>query len=467
MCAELNSMMPCNHGYIIWVYRGLGEFWGFVNAFNTLLATCLDLPLFPVLMVDYFVALFNSNQESLPWIAIYMIKFMLVVVGMILNIMNIKIIGTTMIIFTIIILTPFLIGFLYVIPNIDTNQWSTTYAINTDMTYNWSIFISSCLWLHCGFDKLSCVSGETKFKHKHFFIAFLFAIILAWFSYVLPLIAALTVNYSNTDWDKGYLLEAYNEILPGIKYLVLLGGVLFCFSLYVVELLAYSRAICAVAQPYVVITNKGKISMMDDTNYEQEIMHLDRVNSELRDESNIEDDSDDHDQEQLFQEEETLSPNATDEDERFFGSHMRYSKKIRVSICPKWIGHYWERTGAPARAVIVQSIINCFLIVLSFEALIQATIFFYALTWLLEFAAFMRLKYKEPDVLRPFVVPFGLFGAWVITIVKVIVVLIVIGVTASYNANIFLIAIGYNIFVVSLYGIRSYYWHSKKVKFNH
>jgi hypothetical protein len=35
---------------------------------------------------------------------------------------------------------------------------------------------------------------------------------------------------------------------------------------------------------------------------------------------------------------------------------------------------------------------------------------------LLEYAALIRLKYTEPDTPRPFVVPGGLWGAWLIVL---------------------------------------------------
>lgn len=44
-----------------------------------------------------------------------------------------------------------------------------------------------------------------------------------------------------------------------------------------------------------------------------------------------------------------------------------------------------------------------------------------SLTLLLEFFAFLRLKYVEKDTERPFSVPFGNTGAWAITLPKVIV----------------------------------------------
>lgn len=47
--AELSTMIDENGGYILWVRRGLGEYAGWVNAFNSIASNVCDLPTYPVL----------------------------------------------------------------------------------------------------------------------------------------------------------------------------------------------------------------------------------------------------------------------------------------------------------------------------------------------------------------------------------------------------------------------------------
>lgn len=42
-------MIDENGGYILWVRRGLGEYAGWVNAFNSIASNVCDLPTYPVL----------------------------------------------------------------------------------------------------------------------------------------------------------------------------------------------------------------------------------------------------------------------------------------------------------------------------------------------------------------------------------------------------------------------------------
>lgn len=73
---------------------------------------------------------------------------------------------------------------------------------------------------------------------------------------------------------------------------------------------------------------------------------------------------------------------------------------------------------------------------------------FCSLTLLLEFCAYLRLKYVEPDTPRPFTVPFGNKGAWTITIPKVIVLL---GVLIAQSSRVWMLCGLFNLVVSAVY----------------
>ena len=51
--AELSTMMDENGGYVLWVRRGLGNFWGWISSYNSMFCNMVDLPLYAVLTTDY------------------------------------------------------------------------------------------------------------------------------------------------------------------------------------------------------------------------------------------------------------------------------------------------------------------------------------------------------------------------------------------------------------------------------
>jgi len=93
----------------------------------------------------------------------------------------------------------------------------------------------------------------------------------------------------------------------------------------------------------------------------------------------------------------------------------------------------------------------CGLVFFDFTFLVQVDTFLSCITLLFEFAAFMILKYKEPDAPRPYVVPGGMFGAWLITVPKVIVVLFTL---VFANWLVIVSAVGINVLVITAYGIK-------------
>src|ERR1700686_73643 len=58
MAAELNALMPMEGGFYFWVKEALGPFWGFAEAYLTLLYTAVDMAIYPVLFSAYLAFLY-------------------------------------------------------------------------------------------------------------------------------------------------------------------------------------------------------------------------------------------------------------------------------------------------------------------------------------------------------------------------------------------------------------------------
>jgi amino acid transporter len=75
------------------------------------------------------------------------------------------------------------------------------------------------------------------------------------------------------------------------------------------------------------------------------------------------------------------------------------------------------RWNTPVPAILLQAALVAVLMAFSFDTLVVVQILFANIGLLLQFAAFVRLKYTHPDdALRPFAVPGGKLGAWVVTL---------------------------------------------------
>ena len=63
MIGELSSALPFEGGYYAWVRRAMGNFWGFQEAWLSLVASIFDMAIYPTLFVLYLTRLF-------PWFAV-------------------------------------------------------------------------------------------------------------------------------------------------------------------------------------------------------------------------------------------------------------------------------------------------------------------------------------------------------------------------------------------------------------
>jgi amino acid transporter len=80
------------------------------------------------------------------------------------------------------------------------------------------------------------------------------------------------------------------------------------------------------------------------------------------------------------------------------------------SMLPRPLAGLHPRHKTPVKSIVMNALGVALLIPFSFQELIQVDMFLYALALLLEFAALIWLRIKEPGMPRPYRVPFGLPG---------------------------------------------------------
>jgi amino acid transporter len=95
-----------------------------------------------------------------------------------------------------------------------------------------------------------------------------------------------------------------------------------------------------------------------------------------------------------------------------FNSQVLYASRLPFAMAndgwfPKFFAKTDESTGVPTNALIVCCAISALLAALSFGNLVVINILFYSAELLLEFIALIVLRYREPDLPRPFRVPGG------------------------------------------------------------
>ena len=92
MIGELSSALPFEGGYYAWVRRAMGNFWGFQEAWLSLVASIFDMAIYPTLFVAYLTRMFPWFQENHRGV---LVALGVVIVCALLNIAGVKVVSTT------------------------------------------------------------------------------------------------------------------------------------------------------------------------------------------------------------------------------------------------------------------------------------------------------------------------------------------------------------------------------------
>src|SRR5574342_517972 len=103
MTAELSAAMPEDGGYVVWVHRAFGRFWGFQEGWLSWLCSFADSALYPVMFVDYLTYMNGAMTPVERWL----IGAAAIVATACLNIRGTQLVGISSIIFTLLVLAPF------------------------------------------------------------------------------------------------------------------------------------------------------------------------------------------------------------------------------------------------------------------------------------------------------------------------------------------------------------------------
>ena len=120
MIGELSSALPAEGGFYAWVRRGMGDFWGFQEAWLSLVASIFDMAIYPTFFVLYLTRLF-------PWFAVdnrgVFVGLAVVIVCAALNIAGIRVVATTSIWLFVLLSAPFVL--IVILAPLSTERWRT------------------------------------------------------------------------------------------------------------------------------------------------------------------------------------------------------------------------------------------------------------------------------------------------------------------------------------------------------
>jgi amino acid transporter len=326
MIGELSSALPHEGGYYAWVRRALGNFWGFQEAWLSLVASIFDMAIYPTLFVAYLTRMFPWFQQGYRG---WMVGLAVVIACAIMNMAGVKVVSTTSLwlffalsapFVAIVVLAPFKLGAL---ANAVTKPTTSTVDILGGLLI--------CMWNYMGWDNASTIATEVERPQRTYPRAMLAAVVIVALSYVLPVAAMGMTGLAPTAWETGSWADIAGLLGgPLLRIGVVLGGMISAFGMFNALVMSYSRLPLAMAQD---------------------------------------------------------------------------------GMLPSIFGKLQRRSRAPWVAILACAIGWALCLGLGFARLVTLDILLYGFSLMLEFAALAVLRFREPNLPRPFRVPGGLFGA--------------------------------------------------------
>lgn len=331
MTAELSTAMPEDGGYVVWVEKAFGRFWGFQEGWLSWLCSFADNALYPVMFVDYLAYLRGDMSPLERWL----IGASLVIVITWLNLRGIRLVGFMSMIFTVFVLAPFVVMVILGAPRIDPAHWFASSA-SVPGSVNWALLTSVLLWNTSGWDNAGCCAGEVAHPAKSYPRAMIVAVILVTVAYLFPLAVGVSADPNWSEWKEGRFPQIAAQI--GGSWL----GTWLTIAALVSACGLFSALLCTSARVPFAMAQRNMLP--------------------------------------------------------------RGLSTLNVSHATPW------------RAILTNSVGVLVLIPFSFQELIEVDMFLYAAAMLLEFAALVWLRIKEPNLARPYRIPGGVGGVVAISV---------------------------------------------------
>jgi amino acid transporter len=323
MVGELSAALPEEGGFYVWVRRAMGPFWGFQEAWLSLVASIFDMAIYPSLFVFYLdrLKLFPAAAGSYRGI---MIAGGMVLICLLWNLFGVKAVGASSMAVGLLLLSPFALLTLFALVR------HVTVVPDPPVKGDFLAGVLLVMWNYMGWDNAATVANEVENPQKTYPRVMLLALAAIFISYVVPLGAAWRQHIPRDVWSNGSWASIAGMVAgPRLGMMLVATAMLAEFSSFNSLVMSYCHL---------------PVAMAEDG-------HLPRA----------------------------------------------FTRKLK--------------SGAPWVSILVLGLAWGLSLGLKFDRLIMLDILLYGASLVLEFLALIVLRFREPELPRPFRVPGGMWGA--------------------------------------------------------
>ncbi len=255
MIGELSSTLPFEGGYYAWVRRAMGNFWGFQEAWLSLVASIFDMAIYPTLFVAYLTRMFPWFQENHRGVAV---ALGVVIICAVLNIMGVKVVSTTSLWLFFALSAPFAAIFVLAPFKIHALANAVTKPTTSNVDILGGLLI--CMWNYMGWDNASTIATEVERPQRTYPRAMLWAVVIVCLTYVLPFAAMWITGLPASAWETGAWADVAQLMGgPVLRIALVAGGMMSGFGMFNALVMSYSRLPLAMAQDGMLPKAFGKL----------------------------------------------------------------------------------------------------------------------------------------------------------------------------------------------------------------
>ena len=264
MIGELSSSLPCEGGYYAWVRRGLGNFWGFQEAWLSLAASIFDMAIYPTLFVFYL-------KQCSPWFATpihgILAGLFVVVSCAALNLAGIRVVGITSLWLFFCLSAPF--ALVVVLSPLKASALVDAHTAPAAAGLGLVGGVLVAMWNYMGWDNASTIAQEVERPQRTYPRAMIAAVVLVSLTYVLPFLAVYFTGIPASTFAGDGSWATVAALVGGkimgfewLRFAIVLGGMMSAFGMFNALVMSYSRLPLAMARdgmlPKVFAKTSGK-----------------------------------------------------------------------------------------------------------------------------------------------------------------------------------------------------------------
>jgi amino acid transporter len=203
--SELASAIPEEGGYYAWLRRALGPFWGFQEAWLTLMGSIFDMAIYPTLFVGYlshFAPALTAGHRGI------LVGMALIAVAAAWNMLGARLVAGSSLWLGILLLAPFAVltgyGFLHPAP-------AATAGPHLDFLGG----ILVAMWNYMGWDNASTVANDVERPQRTYPLAMAATLAIVTLTYILPIVAVAVTGLPASRWTTGGWAEVAQAVTGG------------------------------------------------------------------------------------------------------------------------------------------------------------------------------------------------------------------------------------------------------------